>query len=136
MDTTTELQATALDLPKRPQPPRSSGIALWRPDIVLAERLEPAATLTRIVVAEPGLRPEAVLARLEATQSVLASAAEAGQTLGARAAAAEARALAAGSERERIAAVIEAYRVTAALEGVLGWTVRRARGLLNERGVR
>ena len=129
-------KAPALDLPLRPQPPRPSGITLWRPDIVLAERVASSAGPASIVIAEPRLRPEAVRARLEATQSVLASAAEAGQTLGARVAAAEARAVAASSDRERIAAVLEAYRVTAALETVLGQAVRQARALLDERGPR
>jgi hypothetical protein len=125
-----------LDLPLRPQPPRPSGIALWRPDIVLAERLPSTIGSPAVVVAEPRLRPEAIRARLEATQSVLASAAEAEQTLRARVAAAEARAQAANSERERVTAVMEAYRVTAALETALGLTVRRAHALLGERGVR
>jgi hypothetical protein len=125
-----------LDQPRGPQPARRSSITLWRPDIILVETVAPTAGPTLVVLAEPHLRPEAVQARLEATQSVLASAGEAGQTLGARATAAGARALAAGSDRERIAAVIEAYRVTAALETVLGQTVRQASRLLEERGMR
>jgi hypothetical protein len=125
-----------LDQPPGPQPARRSGITLWRPDIVLVEAVAPTAEPTLVVLGEPHLRPEAVRARLEATQSLLASAAEAGQTLGARATAAGARALAAGSDRARVAAVIEAYRVTAALETVLGQTVRQARRLLEERGMR
>jgi hypothetical protein len=133
---TIDRKAPALDLPLRPEPPRASGITLWRPDIVLAECAASSTGPTSIVLAEPRLRPEAVRARLEATQCVLASAAEAGQTLGARVAAAEARAVAASSERERVAAVLEAYRVIAALETVLGLTIRQARALLDERGPR
>ena len=123
-----------LDRPSRPEPPRPSGVALWRPQIVLAGRTASTTGSPSIVLADPRLRPEAVQARLEATQSVLASVVEAGHALGVGAAAA--RSLAANSDRERLAAVMEAYRVTAALEAVLGQAVRRARALLEERGAR
>ena len=123
-----------LDRPLRPEPPRPAGVTLWRPLIVLAGRAAPATSTPSIVLADPRLRPEAVRARLEATQSVLASVARAGQTLGVTVAAT--RGMTASSDRERVAAVMETYRVSAALEAVLGRTVRRARALLEERAVR
>ena len=123
-----------LDRPARPEPARPAGVALWRPQIVLPGRAASVTGTPSIVLPDPRLRPEAVRARLEATQSVLASVAQAGQAL--RISSAAERALTASSDRERIAAVIETYRVSAALEAVLGRTVRRARALLEERGIR
>jgi hypothetical protein len=95
-----------------------------------------AATRPRIVIAEPALRPDAVRAQLEATQTLMSSVAEAQHALGVRAAAAETRAAAAGSEGERVAAVMEAYRIHAELDGVLRRTLQRAGALLEERGLR
>jgi hypothetical protein len=123
-----------LDRPPKLEPPRPSGVALWRPRIVLARHAQSTNGSPSIVLADPRLRPEAIQARLEATQSVLASVVEAEHAL--RLSAAAARSLAANSDRERVVAVMEAYRVTAALEAVLGRAVRRARALLENRGAR
>ncbi len=126
---------TQLDLPRQTLKPRASGLALWRPDIVLAKRgaLDAAH---RVVLAEPALRPEAVRAHIDATRSVLASIAEARHALGDHAAAVEAGVQAGASERERVAAVVEAYRIQGALDEVLQRTLRRARALLDEQGRR
>jgi hypothetical protein len=134
----TRTSQPVLEVPRRPSKPPTSGIALWRPEIVL-----PSTALTtirpRIVIAEPGLRPEAVRAQIEATQTLLSSTAETQYALGVRAAAAETRAATTDSAGERVAAVIEAYRIQAALDGVLRKTLQRAGALLEEleeRGLR
>lgn len=127
---------SVLDLPRQALKPRASGLALWRPDIVLAQHGAPDATPPGVVIAEPALRPEAVRAQIDATRSVLASVVELRRTLGAQAADAEARAQSGGSERERVAAVVEAYRIQGALDEVLQRTLRRARALLQEQGLR
>ncbi|MGH7312917.1 MAG: hypothetical protein ACREJV_07080 [Candidatus Rokuibacteriota bacterium] len=90
----------------------------------------------RVVVAEPALRPEAVRAQIEATQSLLSSMAEARLALGVRAVAAETRAATAGSPGVRVAAVMEAYRIQAELDGILRKTLQRAGTFLEERGLR
>jgi hypothetical protein len=136
MDFTNPGPTLPLDLPGQAVRPRASGITLWRPDILLAKATRPDPARLRVVVAEPSLRPAAVQAQNEAGQSVLASIAEAGRALEARAAAAEAGAIAAPTEQGRVTAVIEAYRLQAALDEVLQRTLSRARALLEERGLR
>ncbi|MGH7308550.1 MAG: hypothetical protein ACREK6_07635 [Candidatus Rokuibacteriota bacterium] len=116
--------------------PRASSIALWRPQIVIPSAAVTAVTSAHVVVAEPALRPDAVRAQIEATQSLLSSVAEAQIALGARAAAADARVATAGSPGERVAAVMESYRVHAQLDNVLRETIRRTGALLEERGLR
>jgi len=125
-----------LDPPRQSPRPRASGIALWRPEIVFPSAAFAALRSSRVVVAEPALRPDAVRAQIEATQSLLSSMAEAQLALGVRAAAAETRAATAGSSGERVAAVMEAYRIHAELDGVLRKTLQRAGALLEERGLR
>jgi hypothetical protein len=126
----------ALDLPGPAMRPRASGIALWRPAIVLVKAGRPESTPLRVVVAEPGLRPSAILAQNEAGTSILGDLAEAQRTLGVRAAAAEAQACSAPTEQGRVAAVIESYRIHAAVDVVLQRTLQRARALLEQRGLR
>lgn len=125
-----------LDLPNRAVKRRASGVTVWRPEIVLAKAGGPDPAPLRVVVAEPALRPAAIRAQNEAGTSTLASLAEAQWALGARAAAAEARALGAPTEQGRVTAVIEAYQIHAALDGVLQRTLHRARALLEQRGRR
>jgi len=127
---------SVLDFSRQAPKPRASGIALWRPEIVVPRAGTPVRRSPRVVIAEPGLRPEAVRAKIEATQSLLFSMAEAQHAVGLRAAAAETRAATAGSPGERVAAVMEAYRINAALDDVLRNTLQRARTLLEERGLR
>jgi len=125
----------SLDTPVRSLKPRPSGITLWRPEIVLPDPLV-VPECSRVTIAEPGQRPDAVRAQLDATRSLLSSLAEARQTLRGRAAAADAQRIGAGSERERVAAMIETYRVQTALEDVLHGTLRQMSALMGERGRR
>lgn len=125
-----------LDLPRQAPRPRASGITLWRPEIVSPSAAFATLGSPRVVVAEPALRPDAVRAQIEATQSLLSSMAEAQLALGVRAAAAETRAATAGSPGVQVAAVMEAYRIQADLDGILRKTLQRAGALLEERGLR
>jgi hypothetical protein len=134
--TSTRPWQPVLDLPRQSPRPRASGITLWRPEIVFPSATFTAVRSARVVVAEPALRPDAVRAQIEATQSLLSSVAEAQLALGVRAAAAETRAAMAGSPGERVAAVMEAYRIHAELDNVLRKTLLRAGALLEERGLR
>jgi hypothetical protein len=111
-------------------------ITPWRPDIVLATTIASAFPRPAVVVAEPGARPEAVEARLDTARLLLASLAEARQSLGAVAAEAEVRAAGATSTRERVSATIAAYRAEAVLDGVLTGTWRQVSALMEERGLR
>jgi hypothetical protein len=123
--------------PWQPAPrPRASGITLWRPEIVIPSSSVVAVESARVVVAEPALRPDAVRAQIEATQSLLSSVAQAQTALGVRAAAAETRGAMASSPGERVVAVMEAYRVHAQLDNVLRETLLRTGALLEERGLR
>lgn len=134
--TSTRPWQPVLDLPRQPPRPRASGLTLWRPEIVFPSAASTAVRSARVVVAEPALRPDAVRAQIEATQSLLSSVAEAQFALGVRAAAAETRAAMAGSPGERVAAAMEAYRIHAELDNVLRKTLLRAGALLEERGLR
>jgi hypothetical protein len=127
---------TGLDLPAQAVRPRASGIALWRPAIVLVKAGRPEAAPPRVVVAEPTLRPSAILAQNEVGTSILADLAEAQRALSVWAAAAEAQACSAPTEQGRVAAVIESYRIHAAVDVVLQRTLQRTRALLEQRGLR
>jgi hypothetical protein len=127
---------TVLDLPGQALKPRASGITLWRPAIVLVKAGRPESAPPRVIVAEPGLRPAAILAQNEAGTSILADLAEAQRELGARAAAAEAEVFSAATDQRRVTAVMESYRIHAALDVVLHQTLQRARALLEQRGLR
>lgn len=127
---------SALDLPGQAVKPRASGIALWRPAIVLVKAGRPESMPPRVVIAEPGLRPSAILAQNEAGTSILSELAEVQRALGVRAAVAEAQASSAPTEQGRVAAVIESYRIHAAVDDVLQRTLQRARALLEQRGLR
>lgn len=135
---TTNLRPTeaVLDLPGQALKARASGIALWRPAIVLVRAGRPESTPARVVVAEPGLRPAAILAQNEVGTSVLAELAETQRSLGARAVAAEAQAFSAPTEQGRVTAVFESYRIHAALDVVLQQTLQQTRALLEQRGLR
>lgn len=115
--------------------PRASGIALWRPEIVA-----PAAAVhpgdRSIVLAEPGFRPEAVRAQVEASRSALAAFAETQAALGAQAAALEEQVRDGGTERDRVAAVMETYRIKTALDEALRSTMRRVGVQVEDRGRR
>jgi len=111
-------------------------ITPWRPDIVLATTIASAFPRPAVVVAEPSVRPEAVGARLGTARTLLASLAEARETLGAAAAEAQVRAAGATSTRERVSATFAAYRAEAVLDGVLTGTWQQVTALMEERGLR
>ena len=113
----------------------SPSVSLWKPEIVLATSIE-GAPARRIVLAEPGTRPEALSTQLSAAGSLLASLGEARATLGEAAADARARAADAGSTRDRVSATFAAYRAEAALDDVLTGAWRRVSALMEERGLR
>ncbi len=126
-------QDRARTRPTRPP----SGVILWRPDIVLAsasQRVERPSS--SVVLAEPIHRPESIKARNEAAWSLLSTLSEARESLSARAAAIEARAVEADSDRERVTLAIDRYRVEAALENVLSTASSQVSALLKERGLR
>lgn len=111
-------------------PTRATGLAVWRPEVIRPEGVvRPPGPA--VVIAEPGLRPAAMLARAAATRSLLEAVVEAGAALGSRPAGRPA-----ATERERVQAVIATYRATATLDRTLRSTLQRARALLDERGLR
>lgn len=111
-----------------------SGLALWRPQILTPPTLTRVSP--RVLIAEPGLRPDAVRVQVDAARTALASLAEAGDALRASADAAEARTVTATTERERVTAVFDTYRLKTALDEVLRSTLRQVSGLMEERGLR
>ena len=111
-----------------------SGLAVWRPQIVTPPPVRQVSP--RVLIAEPGLRPEAVRAQIDAARTALASLAGTRDVWRARADAAEARAVTATTERERVAAMFDAYRVKTALDDMLRTTLRQVSGLMEERGLR
>ena len=113
---------------------RSSGIALWRPDVVLPKAIVPAPERPRVTIAEPGQRPDAVRAQVEATRSLLDSLVEARQAFHSRTA--DLDPAAGGSERERVTTMIETYRAKGALDEALRGTLRRAGTMMDTRGQR
>ena len=131
----TPYHSKLLDTPTAPLAARSSGIALWRPDIVLPKAIVPAPERPKVTIAEPGHRPEAVRAQVEVTRSLLDSLVEACQTFHARTADLE-RPEAGGSERDRVTVMIETYRAKSALDEALRGTLRRATTLMDTRGQR
>ena len=114
----------------------SSGIALWQPEIVLAERIPTIVQPGAITLAAPAHGPAAVGARLEAARSALGVLTDARTTLGARAAAVTARAREARSDGERVSATMATYRVEAALHHVLTRTLERVTALIEEPDLR
>jgi hypothetical protein len=115
------------------QPP---AVALWRPRIVLTTSITAAPSRRAVVLAEPGARPDALRTQLVATRTLLASLADARESLETTAARARARGADAASTRERVSATIAAYRAEAALDDVLAGTWRQVSALMEERGLR
>jgi len=124
-------QSPLLDAPITPLTTRTSGIALWRPDIVVPKTIVRATAPPKVMIAEPGQRPEAVRAQVEATRSLLDSLAGAREALRARTADLE-HPVVGGGERERVTAMIETYRAKSALDEAL----RRATTMIDTRGQR
>ena len=123
--------AQTLETPITQLATRSSGIALWRPDIVLPKGIAPAPERRKVSIAEPGQRPDAVRAQMDATRSVLDSLVEAHRAFRVRTADLE-RPAAGDGERERVTAMIETYRAKSALDEAL----RRATTMMDTRGQR
>ena len=135
MKTKPSARAQDLKVPRRrlASPP---AIALWKPEIVLATSITSAPGRRRVILADPAARPEALRTQLGAAQSLLASLADARETLGSAAADAHARAEQAGSAREQVSATFAAYRAEAALDDVLTGTWRQVSALMEARGLR
>jgi len=112
----------------------SSGVTLWRPDLVLSGHVGRVSSPRSIVMpGEPAFRPEAVRAQVDAAQSLLQSFTEVRQQLQVQAARAEAQEQHATTERERVAAAMETYRVKAELDELLTGTMRRMTALMEGR---
>ena len=124
-------QSLMFDTPTIPLTTRTSGIALWRPEIVVPKTIVRPPARPKVMIAEPGQRPEAVRAQMEATRSLLDSLAGAREALRACTADLE-HPVVGGGERERVTAMIETYRAKSALDEAL----RRATTMIDTRGQR
>ena len=125
-----------LALPKRRIKLEESAVALWRPEIVLASRIDPVVHRPVVTLGAPALRPQAVRAQLGTVRSVVGGLTETRQALAASAAAARLRAEQAGTARERVSAAMAAYRAEASLDDVLTGTLREVTAMMEERGLR
>lgn len=125
-----------LELPKRRIKLKESAVALWRPEIVLASKIDPVIHSPVVMLGAPALRPQAVRAQIGTVRSMVSGLTETRQALTASAAAARARAEQAGTARERVSAAIAAYRADASLDDVLTGTLREVTALMEERGLR
>jgi len=135
MNTPLSGPSPSLDAPKKNLRTRPSPIALWRPEIVLAER--PAIAHRPLVTpGDPEVRPEATRAQLDGTRMLLTGFARRREALSLRAATADVRVREAASDRERVSAVFEAYRVESALDDVLTGTMKQLTSLMKDRGLR
>jgi hypothetical protein len=127
---------TVLEAPQQLLKPRTSGLTLWRPEIVLARNITARPARPVVLLGEPALRPEAVQAQMVATRSALHALAEARALLDGEAGSGRARIEAAETEREHVAAVIETYRVKRTVDDALRTTLRQVSALMEERGIR
>ena len=126
-----------LDTPKSSLKPPSSGVTLWNPDLVLADRKQRVSPPRRLVMpGEPAFRPDAVRAQVDAATALLRSFSHAHETLDAEVSRAEARARTGTSERERVSATIETYRLKAEMDDMLRGTMRKMTALIEGRSVR
>jgi hypothetical protein len=126
-----------IDTPKSPLKSPSSGVTLWNPELVLADRKQRIPPPRRLVMpGEPVLRPEAVRAQVDAAKTLLRSFTQAHEMLGAEISRAEARGTDGMSERERVSATIETYRLKAEMDDVLKGTMRKMMALMEGRSVR
>lgn len=129
-------RAPGVELPKRSIKLKESAVALWRPEIVLASKIDPVVHNPVVTLGAPGLRPQAVRAQIGTVRSMMTGLTEVRQALTATAAAARARAEQAGTARERVSAAMVAYRAEASLDDVLTGTLREVTALMEERGLR
>ena len=112
--------------------PPTSEVVLWRPDIVLASRLEAPARRKRVTLAAPTAQPETGEERIVGS---IFSFADTGAMLAARAAETRVRAVEAGSARDRVSAAMAAYRLEASFDEALTGAYRRVTALMEERGL-
>ncbi len=127
----------AVEAPKSAVKPLGSGVALWRPDVVLADRKQRLVPPRRLVMpGEPALRPAAVRAQVDAAKALLRSFTHAHEHLDAAATRAETRGAAATSDRDRVSATIETYRLKAEMDDMLKGTLRKMTALMEGRIVR
>lgn len=129
-------RTSGLELPKRRIKLNESAVALWRPEIVLASKIDPVAHSPVVILGAPALRPQAVRAQIGTVRSMMSGLTETRQALAASAAAARVRAAQAGTARERVSAAMAAYRAEASLDDVLTGTLREVTALMEERGLR
>lgn len=125
-----------LELPRRRVKLKESAVELWRPDIVLASKIDRVLHSPVVMLGNPSLRPQAVRAQIGTVRSMVSGLTETRQALTASAAAARVRAEQAGTARERVSAAIAAYRAEASLDDVLTGTLREVTALMEERGLR
>ena len=126
-----------VEAPKSAVKPPASGVALWRPDVVLADRKQRVVPPRRLVMpGEPAFRPEAVRAQVDAAKALLRSFTQAHELLDAEATRAETRGAAATSDRDRVSATIETYRLKAEMDDMLKGTMRKMTALVEGRIVR
>lgn len=124
----------SIDTPGGRLKPPSSGVTLWKPELVLVgQTTGPVAHRPLVMPGEPALRPEAVRAQVDAAQSLLRSFAQAREELETQAARAEVRGHHAGSDRQRVSAAMETYRLKAELDDMLTATMRRMTALMEGR---
>ena len=110
----------------------TSEVVLWRPDIVLASRVEAPARRKPVTLASPTAQPESGEPRIVGS---IFSLADAGALLAARAAEARARSVQADSDRERVSAAMAAYRLEASFDQALTGAYRQVTALMEERGL-
>jgi hypothetical protein len=110
----------------------TSEVILWKPNIVLASRIETPARRKPVTLAAPTAQPESGEPRIVGSIFSLAGA---GIQLAARAAETRARTAEADSERERVSAAMAAYRLEASFDQALTGAYRQVTALMEERGL-
>ena len=126
----------ALETPRRTLKSPSSGVILWKPGIVLADRIAPVTRRPVVAVAEPSARPPAVRSQVGATRSLLGSLEQARAALDRAVEVAEAAGREARSDAARVTAATETYRAQAKFDDVLTTAFRQLTALMEERGLR
>ena len=110
----------------------TSEVVLWRPSIVLTNRIEAPARRKPVTLAAPSALPDSGEQRIVGS---LFSLADTGAMLAARAAETHARAAEAESERDRVSAAMAAYRLEASFDQALTGAYRKVAALMEERGL-
>jgi hypothetical protein len=128
--------SSPLDVQKRRVKSPVPSVTLWRPQVVLATKIDPIVPTAPVAVPAPAFRPAAVELRVGAARARLGSLTDARHSLGGQLAGARARAEQATSTRERVEATMQAYRVERSLDELLTGTLREVTAMLEERGLR